>query len=67
MKIDVDPKELSKVYFLLEELNVFFHQEENYENLHSFAEKNYERIHECYYKIVWNWLPDEMKESFLNE
>lgn len=64
--IKIDIEEAKKVYTLLEDLNDFFHQEENYSNIKEFADQNYQRIHECYYKTVWNWLPESIKEDIEN-
>ena len=65
-KVEIDVEELKKVYLLLEDLNDFFHQEEKYSDIKNFADQNYKRIHECYYKTVWNWLPSDLKEEIQN-
>ena len=62
-KTEVNVDEVKKVYLLLEDLNDFFHQREQYSGVEEFADQNYERIHDCYYKIVWNWLPEDEKEK----
>lgn len=65
IKIRLD--EIKKVYLLLEDLNDFFHQEKNYSNVKEFADQNYERIHDCYYKTVWEWFPKDIQEKLQDE
>lgn len=65
-KIEVSTEEVKKVYLLSEDLNDFFHRKENYPGIENFAHQNYRRIHECYYDIVWNWLPKDVKGDILN-
>lgn len=65
-KIEVSTEEVKKVYLLLEDLNDFFHQKENYSDIEKFADQNYKRIHECYYEVIWNWLPKDVKEDILS-
>ena len=70
MDINVDIRELKKLYYLLEELNDFFHQEDNYlnkEKAKSFAKDKYPLINEMYYNIVWDWLPDKVKNGLTND
>ncbi len=48
----------------MEEINHFFHQPmhfENPEDVEKFAVENYREIHSVFYKIMWNWLPEEEK------
>ncbi len=59
--------DLKRLYSLLEELNDFFHQPENFKNLDNierFAIQIYPEIKEMYYNTVWSWLPQELQDEF---
>ena len=61
--------DLMKIFYLMEDLNDYFHQPMNYENLddvEAFAAKIYPRIHEAYYRILWDALPDDLKKEVLD-
>lgn len=59
-------EELRKLYLVLEKLNDFFHQPDNYsevEKVQQFAKDIYPELHEMYYGVVWQMLPDDLKEE----
>ena len=64
--IEVKLDEVKEVFFLLEELNRFFHAPDRYEDnekLKDFVSKVYPKIHKGYYKTVWDWLPKEVQDE----
>ncbi len=63
-KIAVDTDEVKRVFLLMEKVNEFFHQPENFEDVGEFANSNYKEIREVYYEIIWNWLPEDLKREF---
>ncbi|TQV82650.1 hypothetical protein FKG94_07945 [Exilibacterium tricleocarpae] len=65
--VSVDVDEVKRVYDLIERVHSFFHQPMNFPNVDEFAENNYKEISEIYYNVIWNWLPEDMKESIKNE
>lgn len=66
VQIEVEKSDLLMLYSLMEELNRFFHNEENYESVHEFADKNYKNISKSYYEVLWNWLPSDERERIEN-
>ncbi len=67
--IEVSLKEVQDVYDLLEEINHLFHQPMYYQDkemVEIFAKKNHKKISELYYKKVWQWLPQEIQEKYIN-
>ncbi len=68
-KIVVDLKDARRVYELMEEINDFFHQPMNFESAdkaRAFAHSHYPEIRELYYHVVYDWLPRNVQEEFLN-
>jgi hypothetical protein len=61
VKVNVD--ELRRVFDLVEKVHDFMDQPLNYKNISDFAEANYLEIKEVYYDILWNWLPDNVKNE----
>lgn len=64
-KIDVSVDEVERVFELLEKINSVFHQPMKYEDVEymkNFAQNNYKEIHDLYYNVVWQWLPEDKKE-----
>lgn len=62
-------EELKELYLLLEELNEFFHQPENYlssEKTNEFAKKIYPDINKMYYETVWDSLPKDLQDELEN-
>ncbi len=62
-KIEISLEDAQRVYRLMEEMNDFFHQPEKYNETEKFAKKNYEEIRSLYYDVVWNWLPQDIKDD----
>ena len=51
----------------MEKINGLFHQPAHLEDplqVKEFARDNYQEIKSLYYEILWNWLPDNIKEEF---
>lgn len=64
--IEISLNEVKEVFYLLEELNAFFHDRGKYsdkESLQKFITKNYPLIHKGYYNTVWNWLPKDVQDE----
>ena len=60
--------EIKRLYLMLEELNDFFHQPDNFssEKVQEFAERIYPEIKEMYYETVWNQLPTDLRDELEN-
>jgi hypothetical protein len=55
-----------RVFDLLEKLNSLFHQPLGYRDIEivqRFAEQNYQEIKDLYYRVVWEWLPEELRQE----
>ena len=68
ININVDLKEIEEIYYLLEELNDFFHDPNKYsegKKLDDFVLKVYPSINKAYYNTVWNWLPKEVRDNII--
>ena len=50
----------------MEEINDFFHNELNYDGVHEFGKKHYNQISHSYYKVLWEWLPEDEKRRIEN-
>lgn len=64
-----DREKLKELYLLLEDLNDFFHQPDNYattSQVAEYAEKIYPDIKRMYYDIVWDMLPKDLQEELEN-
>lgn len=66
-KIEIDLKDILRIYKLLEEINDFFHQPMNFKDVDKFAQENYKEISAIYYDVIWNWLPEDIKEDITDE
>jgi hypothetical protein len=67
--IEVETIEAREVFLLLEKLNSFLHNENNYqsqEDFKNFAKEIYPEIRKAYYKTTWNWLPKAVQEEIEN-
>lgn len=65
-RIEVDLSEVKRVFYLLENINHLFHQPMYYRDtniVESFANANYGEIKDLYYKVVWEWLPGDVKKE----
>ena len=68
-KLVMKRDDLRDLYILLEELNDFFHQPDNYssvEQVQRFAKKIYPDISKMYYETVWKSLPKDVQEELVN-
>ena len=62
--------ELLELYKFMEKANELFHQPMNYsdaEKIAKFGQENYPTIKKYYYDVLWDKLPDKVKENILNE
>ena len=65
--IEVPLDEVQRVYEMLEKLNGFFHQPLNFEEpkaTYKWALDHYDTIHDLYYNVVWNWLPEDVRGKY---
>jgi len=66
-KIEINLDEALQAFLLTEELVKLLHQPGNYNSvsLEDFAIKQngYKRLADLYYNVLWNWLPDDVKQS----
>lgn len=68
-KIQVEPSELKELFLFLEDLNHFFHQPMHYEDqeqVKSYVEGMYPKLHSMFYDVVWNWLPPKMQKEIID-
>ncbi|WP_137939572.1 hypothetical protein [Chitinivorax sp. B] len=68
--IEVDLSEVRRVFDLFEKINGLFHQPMRYRDVDlvaKFADENYSEIKDLYYKVVWGWLPEDVKNEIDNE
>ena len=59
-KIEIDFKDVQRVYFLIEKLNHLFHQPMYFEDkdiVRKFAEENYPEIRDLYYETLRDIVP----------
>ena len=72
-KIEISKDDLMFMYHTFEKLNDFFHQPMNFETkeqLESFLGNKdagaYHDISKCYYEILWDYLPENIKNEIIN-
>lgn len=68
--IEVSLEEIIEIFYLLEELNDFFHDPSKYsdkEAVERFITEKYPSINKGYYKTVWNWLPKDVQDKITAE
>lgn len=63
IKVEVSIEEIKRVYLLVERMNEFFHQPDNYNQIDSFSAQIYPELSEVYYNIIWEWLPEEVRKE----
>jgi len=67
--LDVPLDEVKRVFDLLDKVNSLFHQPMRYEDpdmVKAFADSNYKEIHELFYNVVWDWLPESVKVEIVD-
>lgn len=67
--INVPLEDARRVYDFLEKAHELMHQPMNYKDpqrVERFVEENYPELRELYYRIVWHWLPDRIRDSIEN-
>lgn len=62
-KVEVDVEEIKRVYLLIEKFNEFLHQPANFSKVDSFAKDIYPELREVYYRVMWEWLPNDLKDE----
>lgn len=68
--VQITESELLELYKFMEKANELFHQPMNYSNadkVSKFASNNYPLIKKYYYDVLWDKLPEQVKEKILNE
>lgn len=68
-QINISSAEAKRVFDLLEKVNDLFHQPMKYKDsgvVESFVDVNYQEIKSLYYKVVWNWLPEDLQSEIEN-
>lgn len=63
-KVEIAVDEVRRVFELIEQIQQFLHQPMNYKDIQSFAKLCYPELHEVYYEVVWNWLPEHVKAFY---
>ncbi len=66
-KIQINLEEAVRVFKLMEEINAFFHQRENYNDVYKFGDEYYGEIREVYYDVIWNWFPSAIQKEIMEE
>ncbi|MDM1022144.1 hypothetical protein QSV37_17885 [Acinetobacter sp. VNK23] len=66
-KVEINIEEIRRVYLLVEKMNEFFHQPDNYNQVDSFSKQIYPELSEVYYHIIWEWLPKEVRNEIEEE
>ncbi len=70
MTVTIIPQDqLIRLYRLMEGLNEFFHQPQNFDDIKKVeraAETLYPEIRTFYYDVIWEWLPVDVMESMEN-
>jgi hypothetical protein len=64
--IKVPLEEARRVYDFLEKAHELMHQPMSYrdpQRVERFVEENYPEVRELYYRIVWHWLPDLVRDD----
>jgi hypothetical protein len=64
--IKVPLEEARRVFDFLEKAHELMHQPMSYRDprrVEKFVEDNYAEARELYYRIVWNWLPDWVRDE----
>ena len=65
--IKVELEQAEDIFLLLEKLNAFFHQPDNFstkEQFDEFAQSIYPEISTAYYETVWSWLPKQTQRKY---
>lgn len=68
--VKLTESELLELYKFMEKANELFHQPMNYSNADKVAEfgsENYPLIKKYYYDVLWDKLPENIKEKILSE
>lgn len=63
-QIQISLEEALRVFRFLEKAHELMHQPLTYKDpqqVERFVEGNFAEVHELYYRIVWNWLPEKVR------
>lgn len=60
-EVTIKLEEVRRVYDLIQKIHYFFHQPMHYPDVEKFATEHYSEMKEVYYKIVFEWLPEDVK------
>jgi hypothetical protein len=64
--VSVNLDEVLRVFEFLEAANDLLHQPLKYrdaQQVEKFASEHYQQLKELYYDVVWNWIPEEVREE----
>ena len=64
-EVTIKLEEMRRVYDLIEKIHYFFHQPMHYSDVEKFAAEHYPEMKEVYYKIVFKWLPEDVKAEVM--
>ncbi len=70
VKVEIELDEARRVLDLLEKVNDLFHQPMKFKDavqVEAFANENYQEIRLLYYDVVWDWMPEDVKEDIQNQ
>ena len=65
-RIEITIDEAKRVFRFLEKMNHLLHQPLYYRDsdfVEKFARDNHDEAKELYYKVVWEWLPDDVRKE----
>ncbi len=63
-KLQIPLDEVIRVFRFLEKAHNLMHQPMAYRDfrqIEDFVEANYPEVRELYYRVVWNWLPEQVR------
>jgi hypothetical protein len=69
-RIEITLDEAKRVFRFLEKMHHLLHQPLYYRDpktVERFASDNYVEAKELYYKVVWDWLPDDVRKEIEDE
>lgn len=67
--IKIPLEDALRVFDFLEKAHELMHQPMNYrdsQRVERFAEDNYAEVRDLYYRVVWNWFPESVRQDIEN-
>jgi hypothetical protein len=65
-RVQVPLEDARRVFAFLEKAHELMHQPLAYSDpkqVERFVRENYAEVRELYYRVVWNWLPDQVRRE----